>query len=125
MKECFINFSNHPSSRWGDKQRNVAEAYGPICDLPFPPIGSLLSEDEVLDQVRNYRDQIIQMHPAAVMCQGEFTFTFALVQELLKAGITCVSACIERNVEEHIEKNGTTKKKVTFQFVKFREYRLL
>ena len=34
----FINHTNHPSSRWEEGQRQAAEAYGTIVDLPFPRI---------------------------------------------------------------------------------------
>ena len=36
----FINHTNHPSSRWEEGQRQAAEAYGTIVDLPSPPTGT-------------------------------------------------------------------------------------
>ena len=42
----FINFSNHPSSMWGEKQKTEAEKYGLIEDLPKPR--------EILDVLDQY-----------------------------------------------------------------------
>ena len=59
---------------------------------------------------------------AAVMLQGEMTFTFRLVTRLKAAGILCLAACSERKVEECISDNGDARKIVVFEFAGFREY---
>jgi len=48
-KEMFINFSNHPSSMWGEKQKTEAEKYGLIEDLPFPAVSAHADRKEVQD----------------------------------------------------------------------------
>lgn len=121
---CFINFSNHPSELWTDEQRDAAYAYGEIVDLKFPAVEANASERDILKLAENYCEKIIAMHPSAVMCQGEFTFSFAVIQKMLKRGICCVAACSERVTTETYE-NGKTVKQAAFTFVRFREYREL
>lgn len=36
--KVFINCSNHPSERWSREQKQAAEGYGEIVDLPFPEV---------------------------------------------------------------------------------------
>lgn len=55
------------------------------------------------------------------MVQGEFVFTFRLVTELKKAGITAVAARTERKAIEKVE-NGITKTTSEFKFAGFMEY---
>ena len=31
----FINYTNHPSASWGEKQTDEAKKYGEIVDMPF------------------------------------------------------------------------------------------
>lgn len=120
----FLNFSNHPSTGWSVEQRKEAEKYGTIADLPFPAVSADASENGIQELAGRYLEKIMEYHPSAVMCQGEFTLTFAIVQGLLKAGIVCVSACSERVTEESVTADGRAVKKSVFRFVKFREYRL-
>ena len=37
-KKMFINYTNHPSDAWGEKQREEASKYGEILDIHFPDI---------------------------------------------------------------------------------------
>ncbi len=39
-----VNFTNHPSSQWGERQLREAEKYGDIVDVPFPAVDP--EEDE-------------------------------------------------------------------------------
>lgn len=39
----FINYTNHPSASWGEKQTDEAKKYGEIVDMPFL---KLLADDE-------------------------------------------------------------------------------
>ena len=119
---CFINFSNHPSKLWLDQQREAAQSYGEIIDLSFPAIQADASEEEVLMLAGSYCDKILSMDPAAVMCQGEFTLSYAVIQQLLKKGVCCVAACSDRVTTEKQE-DGKTVKQAAFVFVRFREYR--
>jgi len=120
----FLNFSNHASANWSEQQRQAAEIYGEIEDMPFPDIRAEASEEETGRLAEKYVRQIVEKQPDAVMCQGEYTFTFAVVSMLVRRGILCVAACSRRVAVEEIREDGSAKKQSVFVFEKFREYRL-
>ena len=117
MEKIFINFSNHPSNRWEEKQKKASEQYGRIEDIPFPMVSAQASKEEVSILARDYYNKIMEYHPAAVMCQGEFTLCFQLVELFKQAGIPVLAACSRRQV---VEMDG--KKIVEFKFSQYREY---
>ncbi len=117
----FLNFSNHPSVNWSDSQLGEAGKCGEIKDLVFPNIPADYTKEQILTLVDEYINRIKSMNPDTVMCQGEFTFTFNIVNAMKKEGIRVVSACSERRVKEYVE-DGVCKKKVEFVFAGFREY---
>lgn len=123
MKPIFINHTNHPSAQWSEAQRRAAEHYGKIVDLSFPGIDAMASEDEVDHLADIYAEKIVTYQPAMVLCQGEFTYTYALVQRLHQHGIRVTAACSERIVEEKLEEDGSTRRLSRFYFVRFREYK--
>ncbi|MFA8436812.1 MAG: CRISPR-associated protein [Marinifilaceae bacterium] len=118
----FINLSNHNSAKWGAAQREAAQSYGKIYDLPFPHIDPAASEADVEQLARDQLEEINQLMAAnneksAVHIMGEFTFCFALVTLLKAEGITCVSSTTQRIVKEN------SKEKISiFNFIKFRRY---
>ena len=117
----FINFSNHPSSRWGDAQLAAAEKYGEICDLPFPVVDEQSSEEEVSQLADRYVATIMSMgipEDLTVHVMGEMTFTFAVVKRLKELGIRCVASTSERRTTYTAD--GV--KMSEFSFVRFREY---
>lgn len=122
-----INFTNHPSVRWTDDQKNSAiELYGKVKDLPFPPVPTGAGATEVIAMADGIIDKILEMKAEspetfAVMAQGEFTLTYAVVSRLKGMGITVVSAVSERVVTEQVE-NGEVRKTALFRFAGFREY---
>lgn len=122
-----INFTNHPSDRWTDDQKNSAiELYGKVKDLPFPPVPTGAGATEVIAMADGIIDKILEMkvespETFAVMAQGEFTLTYAVVSRLKGMGITVVSAVSERVVTEQVE-NGEVRKTALFRFAGFREY---
>ena len=117
----FINHTNHLSQYWSNAQLTAAYEYGDILDLPFPSVDPQASSSEVLELAQEYAGRIIALHPSAVLCQGEFVYCHALVEQLLAAGITVLAATSERVVEEFYH-NGINEKRIDFQFVQFREY---
>lgn len=117
MKKVFVNFTNHPSARWGQKQREEAEKYGEIIDLPFPAVSALAKEAEIAEMSRKYIDQITELAPAAVLCQGEFCMAYQVISGLKQKGIVVLAACSERFVKE-----TDNKKEVWFVFEQFRKY---
>ena len=117
----FLNFSNHPSSLWGQEQLNAARCYGPIRDLSFPQVDPEADPGEIRELARKYTQEILLQKPDCVLCQGEFCFCYQIISSLLKAGVRVVAACTKRDSRE-IMSNGATEKVSYFRFVQFREY---
>ena len=114
---------NHISTNWSEKQLAAArEAYGEITDFPFPPVAASAPAEQIHSLADEIVGKVITLQPTAVLCQGEFTLTYAIVSCLKERGITVVAACSERNVRENILSDGRTEKTVSFDFVQFREY---
>ena len=116
----FINFTNHPSSNWSEKQLNAALCYGEIVDLPFPAIEPTFSKDDILHLVQECTRVImgIKEGETVVHVMGEMTFTYNMVNALKNKGITCLASTTER-----ITTMTSDGKKVSeFKFVQFREY---
>ena len=67
-------------------------------------------------------DEIAAMKPEAVMCQGEFTLSFALINALKLREIPVMAACSERRTTETYQADGSMKKTSEFCFVRFRKY---
>lgn len=122
-----INFSNHPYKNWSEEQKHAADIYGKAVDLQFPAVPSTANENEIELLARESVDRIVNMLDgdpnSAVMAQGEFTLTFAVVSLLKERGIRAISACSERRVTEIIGDDGNPKKQIEFCFERFREYR--
>lgn len=113
-----INLSNHPATKWTTTQRAAAtELYGEIKDLPFPNIPPAMSATELDELVNEYHEKVNAHKPAAVHLMGEMTFTYRLVNQFKKQGLTCIASTTNRTVEE---RDG--KKIVLFEFVQFRVY---
>ncbi len=117
MYSVFINFSNHISSQWDSFQIQEAEKYGQIYDMAFPNIDPMGDEAYIQQLAQKYVSMILELNPKAVLCQGEFCFTFQVVTLLKEKNIVVLAACSKRMV---IEENG--KKIVQFVFEQFRKY---
>ena len=106
----FINFSNHPHENWDKNQIKAASEYGSIVDVPFPAVEALAGENEIAKLADEYVARMVSMleSDSAVMVQGEFTLTYAVINLLKKRGIKAISACSERDVVESIDDNGNT-----------------
>ena len=61
--------------------------------------------------------KVMGYSPEAVLCQGEFTLAFQIINTLLEQDVTVVAACSERVVKE----NGNRKESY-FYFKKFRKF---
>lgn len=118
----FINHTNHPSAQWSEEQLQAARQYGDVVDLPFPQIEAGLSEAEVHDMAEAAAGRIAVLKPSAVMVQGEFTYSYALIRLLQAAGIRVVAACSERQTIAALNERQETVKKSVFKFVQFRVY---
>ena len=122
MKKIFLNHTNHPSDKWSSEQIAAAEIFGEIIDLPFPAIPPEFEKEEVAKKVAENLKKILSLEPVAVLCQGEFNYTFAMVSELKKNKIPVFAATSERIVSTVIQDDGSSKSVSTFRFVKFRNY---
>lgn len=121
----FLNCSNHSSDKWTDEQIKAAKDYGIdlIRDYVFPSVPAYVDEKEIEEIAEKVCGEIIALHPSVVMCQGEFTLTYALITKLLKHGIKVVAACSERDTVEVYLPDGSVKKESNYRFVRFREYK--
>ena len=122
MKKIFVNHTNHPSERWSSEQTAASRVYGQIADVPFPAVEAEATAEEVRALALVQAEKIMTLEPAAVLCQGEFNYTFALVERLKTLGVKVVAATSERTVHEEIMPDGSTRQVSTFRFVQFREY---
>lgn len=118
-----INYSNHPNSSWDEKQKEAAKKWGgdEIVDFPFLNVDSNWDENKIKAQAEEEVKKILELQPAAVMCQGEFCLSYSIIGKLQQHGITVIAACSERVVEM----KSQNEKVVKFQFVRFREYEKL
>ena len=91
-------------------------------DIKFPAVDSNVSETEILKIADQCTKLILARSPAAVMCQGEFSLTYAVVCRLKKEGIKVLTACSERLVVEGKGAKDEYLKQVRFKFIRFREY---
>ena len=103
-------------------QTSEAEKYGEIVDIPFPAVNPRESDEYMNDLVDEYYQKVMEYENPTAMVQGEFVFTYRLVNQLKQAGIKVVASCSERRVIEEIDENGCTIRRSQFEFVKFREY---
>lgn len=122
-----INLSNHVSDKWTSKQKGAAlKKFNDLIDLPFPHVDPEGDEQYIYELAMSYKDQCAEMFKVsddnknnAVHIMGEFTFTYALVNLLLNEGIKCLASTTKRIIKEL----DTNKSEVTFEFVRFREYK--
>lgn len=119
-----LNCSNHISKTWSAEQLSAAKKWGEIIDYPFPNVSAFVDEIYIDKYAEDIVNTIQRMQPSAVMCQGEFTLTYAIITKLLQKGIKVFAACSERKVQESVLPDGSVEKKSVFQFVRFREYSL-
>ena len=57
-----------------------------------------------------------------MLCQGECTFVYRVVQRLEAAGIPTLAACSRRKSQETTYPDGSTLKRSIFVFAGFRRY---
>jgi len=118
----FVNFTNHPSDLWGECQREQAEIYGEVVDIPFPQVFPNADEREIINLARLYAEKISKTNPAAVLCQGEYSLCFAVSNLLIDKGIIVLFACSKRQTNEKTTSEGRTQKASQYEFVRFRQY---
>lgn len=120
----FINFSNHKSEAWSNEQKAAAWGYSKeILDISFPNVPAEYDSNQVQQLAEEMVAKIIALEPAAVLCQGEMTLAFKVVELLKSNKVTVLAATSNREVVESVdEATGKTIKTAVFRFCKFREY---
>lgn len=116
-----INLSNHPYSEWCDKQKQAAEIYGDVVDLPFPDVNPDGDDLYIQQLAEVYYDRVVKLSAdkcAVIHLMGEMNLCFRLVGMLQDAGYECIASTTERIVDEP----GPGLKNVVFRFVRFRPY---
>ena len=123
-----VNFTNHPSNKWGKEQIAEAEqSFGHIVDLPFPSVPTDADTKQISELADEQIHKIAELlsnrkeTANAVLCQGEFTLAFAVIARLLSRGAMVISAVSDRVVSE-TQMEGETHKDVVFRFAGFRAY---
>ena len=122
------SYAGHPWQQWqfvdagGGRWRIQNRFTGKVIDLAFPAIDPATNE-AVLDSLAAiYADHILHLSPDAVLCQGECTFVYRVVQRLEAAGIPTLAACSRRKSLETTYPDGSTLKRSIFAFAGFRRY---
>lgn len=118
-----LNLTNHPSKKWSIQQTDAAlKEWENIVDYPFPYVSPQDDEKELFQKACSIADDVKSLCPDAVLCQGEMTMTFILVQILQKKGIPVYAATSERISVESLNSDGSVEKKSVFKFIRFRRY---
>ena len=120
--KLFINLSNHKSAGWSKSQLQAAGKWGEIEDFLFPEVKPDTTEGEISAIADRLFDEIMKKKPDAVMCQGEFTLSYALINRFKAAEVTVLAACSERNTVEKTLSDGSTQKTAVYKFIQFRQY---
>ena len=55
----FVNFTNHPSEVWGEKQTYEARKFGEIIDIPFPEVDPYADENMIEKLSEEYLQKMI------------------------------------------------------------------
>lgn len=118
-----INYTNHPSVSWSADQLTAAGKYGEILDIPFPAVSPSATAEEISRLAATETTRILQHHPDAVLCQGEFTLCYNIINELRRRHIPTLAACSERLTITEPGTDGYSHRDSIFKFVQFREYK--
>jgi hypothetical protein len=118
----FVNCTNHPSQKWSKEQYAAASKMGRVVDVPFPNVDPHARMEDVQKQANDVVEKILLEKPTAVLCQGEFSLTYAILTKLREMRIDTYAVCSERNVVEDTDEQGNTIKKTVFAFAGFRKY---
>ena len=141
-----INVSNHPSTGWTEKQK---AGWDEIIDIPFPQVSPELDGREVSHLAWETYKQIIRrlyaeyrkglrgkpsprpeadrlirqklLSDVVLHVAGEFCLFFNLVSLVKADRGRVVVATSKREVVEEVQPDGSTKKTIRFNFIKWRE----
>lgn len=135
MKRILINISNHPSSKWSEKQK---EGWDEIIDIPFPNVPPQNDTAQVVNSVLDFVGKEVtptvlglqskyagEDYDYSFFIAGEQTFTLYLIMSIKNycGFVNLAIPTTERKVVEKQEGDKTLKESV-FEFVRWREIRL-
>ena len=119
----FTNLSNHPSSGWPAEQYNYAASrWGTIQDIAFPKLRPEASGEEVLQLVKEYLVRLPAKEEGPVFVAGEYSFTYAIVDELLNRGYRVMFVRSENTVSTTRLEDGSSERRMEYRFVRFENY---
>lgn len=126
MKKILINYTNHPSAKWSDDQKNAAlTEWSEIIDVPFPQTEPEWNEAEVAACFDAFLADVEgkllplgkTMADAEFLIMGEFRYTYYAVRKLKETGHRVFAHAGKREVEVVDNKSI-----YTFRFGRFVEY---
>jgi len=114
--EMLINLSNHPLSKWSEKQQQAAEQqFGKIVDLPFPVVPTDAALDQVIQLVEEKVENCMRIlnekkqksseensNQDAVHIMGEMTFVYQFVNKMSEQGVLCVASILKAESKEFV-----------------------
>ncbi len=118
-----INFSNHPTEKWGSEQKEAAfDQFGEIEYFPFPVIDPHWNYEEVQTLASTKLKAILEEYGSNIhiLIAGEQSFLLAFVEQCKTKDISCLVATSNRIVKPL----ANNKKEIVFEFVKFRKIEL-
>ena len=118
----FVNFSNHPSDRWSKEQLEATQEYGEVRDYDFPMVNPEDDEKSIDKLADKCTHVILELKPDAVLVQGEFTLSYAVIRKLKEQKVKCMAACSARESTEEKQVDGSIRKASVFRFCRYREY---
>lgn len=88
-----------------------------IVNVAFPDVSPHMTESEIDAVAVQCIEKIMKYEPEYVMCQGEFTLCFKVVEMLKTRGVKAVTPCNERFITEE-----GNRQVAGFRFIQFREF---
>ena len=115
-----INISNHPSSKWTEKQRSAVKTVEEsekveIIDIPFPNVPPNASAQEVRKMAHKLYSDVCGMGHDFVHIMGETSLVYEFFKLWSGKGAGVVSTSERRSVE-----NDDGSKTIIFDFCQFR-----
>ena len=120
------NLSNHPVSSWPDEQYQYAfSRWGEVLDVPFPSVPPASDEADIMCRVRKYLELLPGKEAGPVFVSGEYSFTYAMADLLMKRGYRVMYAESENTLTLTTLEDGSTERRMAYRFIRFRDYRRL
>lgn len=122
--KVLVNYTNHSSANWTDKQR---EGWDIIIDIPFPQIPANHSADDVAPLADTAKNILTEIDKEYLYCQkylclqGEYTFCYLFILKYWNLFSGRWKLAIPTTERIVVEKNGEKISKFEFQRWRFIE----